>query len=78
MFVVQVDDGVSLHTVGVSGSGDPCECPGNFFDKEVVLTSVSLSPLLDLEAIFENVLWIRILLPAVPRCLSLFVVSLVG
>ena len=69
---------VYLHTVGVSGSGDPCIRPGNFFDEEVVLTSVPLSPLLDFEVIFENVLWICILLPTVPRCLSLFVVSLVA
>ena len=54
--MVQVGDGVFLHTMGVSGSGDPCECPGNFFDEEVVLTSVPLSPLLDFEVIFKNVL----------------------
>ena len=78
MFVVQVDGGVSLHTVGVSGSGDPCKRPGNFFDEEVVLTSEPLPPLFDFGVIFENVLWIRVPLLAVPRCLSLFVVSQVG
>ena len=76
--MVQVGDGVSLHTVGVSGSRDPCERPGNFFDEEVVLTSEPLSPLFDFEVIFENVLWIQVLLPVVPRCLFLFVVSQVG
>ena len=78
MFVVQVGDGVSLHNVGVSGNVDPCERPGNFFDEEVVLTSKPVSPLFDFEAIFENVLWIRVLPLVVPRCLSLFVVSQVG
>ena len=56
MFVVQVGDGVSVNNVGVSGNVDPCERPGNFFDEEVVLTSESISPLFDFEAIFENVL----------------------
>ena len=76
--MVQVSDGLSLHNVGVSGSVDPCERPGNFFDTKVVLTSEPVSPLLDFGAIFENVLWNRILPLVVPRCLSLFMVSLVG
>ena len=75
MFVVQVDDGVYQHNVGVSCNMDPYECPGNFFDEEVVLTSEALSSLFDFEANFDNVLWIRILLPVVPKCLSLFAVS---
>ena len=54
---------------------DPYECPGNFFDEEVVLTSEPLSPLFDCEAIFENVLWICIPPLAVPSCLFLSVVS---
>ena len=73
--MVQVSDGVSLHNVGVSGNVDPCKCPGNSFDEEVMLTSQPVSPLFDFEAIFENVLWIRVLPLAVLRCLSLFVVS---
>ena len=75
MFVVQVGGGVSPHTVGVSGNRDPYEYPGNFFDEEVVLTSVPLSLLLDFEAIFENVLWICVPPLAVPSCLFLSVVS---
>ena len=73
--MVQVDDGVSLHNVGVCGNMDPCECPGNFFDEEVVLTLESVSPLFDFEAIFENILWIRAPLLAISRCLFLFVES---
>ena len=69
--MVQVDDGVSLHNVEVSGSVDPYEHPGNFFDEEVVPSS----PLFDLEVIFENVLWIGIPPLAVPSCLFLSVVS---
>ena len=75
MFAVQVGDGVSLHTVGVSGNGDPCKRPDNFFDEEVVLTSEALSSLFDFEANFKIVLWIRVLPPVVLRCLSLFAVS---
>ena len=78
MFAVQVDGDVSLHTVGVSGSRDPCKHPGNFFDEEVVLTSEPLPPLFGFGAIFEKVLWIRVPPLAVPSCLFLFVVSQVG
>ena len=46
---------------------DPYEHPGNFFDEEVVLTSEPLSPLFDCEAIFEKILWIRILAPGGPK-----------
>ena len=78
MFAVQVSGGVSLHTVRVSGSGDLCERPGNFFDEEVVLTSEPLPPLFGFGAIFEKVLWIHVPPLAVPSCLFLFVVSQVG
>ena len=73
--MVQVNDGVFLHNVEVSGSVDPYEHPGNFFGEEVVLTSEPSSPLFDLEVIFENVLWICIPPLAVPSCLFLSVVS---
>ena len=73
--MVQVDDGVFLYNVEVSGSMDPYECLGNFFDEEVVLTSEPLSPLFAFEAIFENVLSIRVPPLAVPSCLFLSVVS---
>ena len=43
--------------------------PDNFFDKGVVLTSESVSPLFDFVAIFENVLWIRAPPLADPKCL---------
>ena len=76
--MVQVNGGVCLHTVGVSGNVDPCEHPDNFFDEEVVLTSESVSPLFDFVAIFKNVLWIRAPPLADPRCLSLSVVSQLG
>ena len=78
MFVVQVGDGLSLHNMGVSGNVDPCEHPDNFFDEKVVQMSEPVSPLFDLGAIFENVLWIRVLPLAVPRCLVLSVVSQVA
>ena len=54
---------------------DPYERLGNFFDGEVVLTSEPSCPSFDFEAIFENVLWIRIPPLTVPSCLFLFVVS---
>ena len=76
--MVQVGDGVFLHNVGVSFNMDPCAHPGNFFDEKVVLTLEPLSPLFDFGVIFENVLWIRVPLLAVQRCLSLFVVSQVA
>ena len=76
--MVQVDGGVCLHTVGVSGNVDPCKRPDNFFDEEVVLTSESVSPLFDFEAIFENVLQVCAPPLADPRCLSLSAVSQVG
>ena len=75
MFVVQVNDGVYQHNVGVSGNVDPWERPDNFFDEEVVLASESVSPLFDFEAIFENVLWIRAPLLVDLRYLSLSAVS---
>ena len=74
-FAVQVDDGVFLHTVEVSGNVDPYEHPGNFFDEGVVLTSELSSPFFGLGAIFENVLWICIPPLGVPSCLFLTVVS---
>ena len=43
-----------------------------------MLASEALFSLFDFEANFENVLWICVLPPAVPRCLSLFAVSQVG
>ena len=46
---------LSLHTVGVSGSVDPYECPDNSFGEVVVLTSKSVSPSFDFVVIFENV-----------------------
>ena len=76
--MVQVSDGVSVNNVGISGNVDPWECPGNFFDEEVVLTLEPVPLLCVSLAIFENVLWIRIHLLAISRCLSLFVVSQVG
>ena len=52
----KVYDGLSLHTVEVSGNVDPCKRPDNSFGEEVVLTSESVPPSFDFVAIFENVL----------------------
>ena len=70
--MVQVDDGVFLYNVEVSGSVDPYKRLGNFFDGEVVLTSEPSCPSFDFEAIFENV---HIPPLVVPSCLFLSVVS---
>ena len=71
----RVGDHLSLHTVEVPGNMDPCGCPDNSFDAEVVLTSWTGPPSFDVVAISENVLWICTFLFAVSHCAFAFAVS---
>ena len=71
----RVGDGLSLHTVEVSGNMDPYKHPDNSFGEEVVLTSGSVPPSFGFVAISENVLWIRALPLAASSCALLSVVS---
>ena len=72
---MRVGDGLSLHTVEVSGNVDPCEHLDSSFNEGVVLTSESVSPLFDFLIFF---IWIHAPPLADRKCLSLCAVSQSG